>query len=233
MAVFRIEKNRDFTIMSNHHLRNQALSLKAKGLQSMMLSLPESWDFTLAGLAHICQDGISSVRSGVAELERHGYLTRRRIREANGQLSDIEYTIHEIPEKPAETDGSGTAQPTDCPADNFPPVCEKPTSQKPICENPTLVIPMCANRTESSTYSNQELNNQNTNESRIRQSIGADAPDTMDAMDVYREILKGNIGYGILCDINRHVDPEHRRNYRNGTGEIKNRGVIAINESGL
>ena len=112
MAVFRIEKTKDFTIMSNHHLRNQTLSLKAKGLQSLMLSLPETWDYTLAGLAYICQDGISSVRSGIAELERQGYLTRRRIREANGQLGDIEYTIHEVPRK------QDNSMP---PVDNSPP----------------------------------------------------------------------------------------------------------------
>ena len=157
MAVFRIEKTKDFTIMSNHHLRNQSLSLKAKGLQSLMLSLPESWDFTLAGLAYICQDGISSVRSGVAELEQHGYLTRRRIRESNGQLSDIEYTIHEIPQEPHKSDGNDDEPPTDCPVDNPPPVCEKPTLRKPICENPTLVFPMCGNRTELNIDSNQEL----------------------------------------------------------------------------
>jgi len=96
MAVFRVERTKDYTVMSNHHLRNKTLSLKAKGLQSLMLSLPENWDFTLAGLAFICQDGISSVRSGVAELEKHGYLTRRRIREHNGQLTLKEAQLLEL-----------------------------------------------------------------------------------------------------------------------------------------
>ena len=77
MTVFRVEKTKDFTVMSNHHLRNRTLSLKAKGLLSLMLSLPEDWDYTT--------------------MEKHGYLTRHRIRYKNGQLGDVEYTIHERP----------------------------------------------------------------------------------------------------------------------------------------
>ena len=77
MAVFRVEKTKDFTVMSNHHLRNTELSLKAKGLLSLMLSLPEDWDYTTKGLAHICRDGVDSITTALKELERHGYLTRR------------------------------------------------------------------------------------------------------------------------------------------------------------
>ena len=97
MAVFRVEKTKDFTVMSNHHLRNTELSLKAKGLLSLMLSLPEDWDYTTKGLAHICRDGVDSITTALKELERHGYLTRQRLRNENGQLGDIEYTIHEKP----------------------------------------------------------------------------------------------------------------------------------------
>ena len=97
MAVFRVEKTKDFTIMCNHHLRNTELSLKAKGLLSLMLSLPEDWDYTTKGLAHICKDGVDSITTALKELERHGYLTRQRLRYENGQLGDIEYTIHEKP----------------------------------------------------------------------------------------------------------------------------------------
>jgi len=204
MAVFRIEKTKDYTVMSNHHLRNKSLSLKAKGLQSLMLSLPDNWDFTLAGLAHICQDGISSVRSGVAELEKSGYLTRRRIREANGQLGDIEYTIHEVPQNPGISNNAPQAPSdgaVDNPVHNPPPVCGKPMSEKPICENPTLVFPTYDNRTQLNTKSNQALKESNTYISNIHQSIGADAPDemdTMDARDIYREILEENTEYESL-----------------------------------
>jgi len=186
MAVFRIEKTKDYTVMSNHHLRDKELSLKAKGLLSLMLSLPESWDYTLAGLAIICQDGISSVRSGVSELEKQGYLSRRRIREANGQLGDVEYTILEVP---AKTVGSQSAH-----GAGAPPVCGNPISEKPICENPILVNPTYDNHTQLIT-DKSNTKESITHESNIHQSIHVDetaAPqeqkeiDTMDAIDIYR-----------------------------------------------
>ena len=97
MTVFRVEKTKDFTVMSNYHLRNRILSLKAKGLLSLMLSLPEDWDYTTKGLAQICKEGVDSISTALKELEKHGYLTRHRIRYKNGQLGDVEYTIHERP----------------------------------------------------------------------------------------------------------------------------------------
>ena len=100
MAVFRIEKTRDYTVMSNHHLRNTELSLKAKGLLSLMLSLPENWDYTTKGLARICKDGVDSICAGVRELEEQGYVVRERVRNPNGQLGAIEYTILEQPRPP-------------------------------------------------------------------------------------------------------------------------------------
>ena len=92
MAVFRIEKTRDYTVMSNYHLRDRSLSLKAKGLLSLMLSLPEDWDYTMKGLARICKDGIDSSSGGIRELEAHGYLVRARVRGANGQLGALSST---------------------------------------------------------------------------------------------------------------------------------------------
>ena len=89
MAVFRIEKTRDYTVMSNYHLRDRSLSLKAKGLLSLMLSLPEDWDYTMKGLARICKGGIDSISGGIRELEAHGYLVRARVRNENGQLGSI------------------------------------------------------------------------------------------------------------------------------------------------
>ena len=95
MAVFRIEKTRDYTVMANHHLRNTILSLKAKGLLSLMLSLPENWDYTTKGLAEICKDGVDGICSAVSEQEAQGYVVRERIRNPKGQLTDIQYTILE------------------------------------------------------------------------------------------------------------------------------------------
>ena len=84
MAVFRVERNTGYTVMSNHHLRNKELSLKAKGLLSQMLSLPEDWDYTLAGLSHINREKIDAIREAVKELEKAGYIVRSRERDEKG-----------------------------------------------------------------------------------------------------------------------------------------------------
>ena len=125
MAVFRIEKTRDYTVMSNHHLRDKSLSLKAKGLLSLMLSLPEEWDYTTKGLARICKDGVDSICAGVRELEEHGYVIRQRVRNANGQLGAIEYTILEQPRPPEPKPG-------------------KPERENPVLDNPEQALPVLA-----------------------------------------------------------------------------------------
>ena len=97
MAVFRIERNRDYTVMSNHHLRDTELSLKSKGLLSMMLSLPEEWNYTTRGLAAICKEGADCIGSALRELEQAGYIVRSRIRDSKGKIVDVEYIIYEHP----------------------------------------------------------------------------------------------------------------------------------------
>ena len=129
MAVFRVEKNKGYTVMSNHHLRNKELSLKAKGLLSQMLSLPEDWDYTLAGLSLINRESIDAIRTAVWELEKAGYITRRQGRDEKGKMTAIEYTIYEQPQPPA----------LDC------PILENPTADKPILENPTPDNPTSEN----------------------------------------------------------------------------------------
>lgn len=94
MAVFRVERNSGYTVMSNHHLRNKELTLKAKGLLSQMLSLPEDWDYTLAGLSHINRESIDAIRTAVWELEKAGYILRRQGRDEKGKMTAIEYTIY-------------------------------------------------------------------------------------------------------------------------------------------
>ncbi len=91
MPVFRIEKTRDYTVMANHHLKNRELTLKAKGLMSVLLSLPDDWDYTLVGLSRISREGVDAIREGVKELERAGYMIRNRVRNEKGQLTDTEY----------------------------------------------------------------------------------------------------------------------------------------------
>ena len=110
MAVFRIEKTQNYTVMSNHHLRNMDLSLKSKGLLSMMLSLPEDWNYTTRGLAKICKEGTDSIGSALKELERAGYIVRNRLRDSKGKIVDVEYVIYETPRLP-DPNGPGDGAP--------------------------------------------------------------------------------------------------------------------------
>ena len=125
--VFRVERNKNFTVMANYHLKDKRLSLKAKGLLSVMLSLPDDWNYNMKGLARLSKDGIDSVRSTVNELERYGYVTRRRIRTETDQLADTEYLVRECPpdqadelEKPAEEKPGWENQLTGETNDGFP-----------------------------------------------------------------------------------------------------------------
>ena len=198
MAVFRIEKTRDYTVMSNHHLRDMSLSLKAKGLLSLMLSLPENWDYTMKGLARICKDGIDSISGGIRELEEHGYLIRERVRGANGQLGSIEYTILEQPKEPT-------------------PAQEKPIRENPVQVNPTLVTPVQEepaqlNKEESSNYpsrtdlSSTELSNpiRSNPPTPVGARMGTDG---MGARECYREVILDNIEYSYLVQ-DSHIDRE-------------------------
>lgn len=150
MAVFRVEKSSDYTVMSNHHLRNHALSLKAKGLLSQMLSLPEEWDYTLAGLAEINKESKDAIRSAVEELEQAGYIQRRQTQDKTGKFSGNEYVIREMPVPPdaeqdcppdVDNDGEQPEPDTASPLLDFPttekPSTEKPSTEKPLTENPT------------------------------------------------------------------------------------------------
>lgn len=128
MAVFRVEKNSDYTVMSNHHLRNNDLSLRAKGLLSQILSLPDNWDYTIAGLAAINKEGKDAIRVAVQELEKAGYIERRQTMGADGKFSSNEYVVHEYPVSvPPLSDFPTTVLPT----------TEKPSTETPLTENPT------------------------------------------------------------------------------------------------
>ena len=150
MAIFRVEKTKDYTVMANHHLRNRKLSLKSKGLLSQMLSLPENWDFTLKGLAMINRESIDSIREAVRELEQAGYIARTRERNDKGHLKGTDYTIFERPQFESEGgDVSASAcgpdnrqHCVDIPGQHLPkPTSEKPTLENPILDDPTLGKP--------------------------------------------------------------------------------------------
>lgn len=194
MAVFRIEKTKDYTVMSNHHLRNTSLSLKAKGLLSLMLSLPEEWDYTTKGLAYICKDGVDSISAGIRELEEQGYLRRQRIRNANGQLGSIEYTILEQPVPPEPVQDS--------------PILASPEREKPAQAEPVLEEPRQLNIEKSNIEkSNTDLSNidsipspssppparerKPSHEAKRKEAI-------LSEMQEYRDLVRQNIGYSSL-----------------------------------
>ena len=157
MAVFRIEKTRDYTVMSNYHLRDMELSCKACGLLSKMLSLPEEWDYTTRGLARICKDGVDSIGSALKELERRGYLVRNRVRDDKGRIRDTEYIIYETPHLPSpDTEELDTPVPdTETPDMTLPdiayPDTENPDMDKLDTEAPRLGNPAQLNTKKSIT----------------------------------------------------------------------------------
>ena len=204
MAVFRVERNTGYTVMSNHHLRNKELSLKAKGLLSQMLSLPEDWDYTIAGLSYINRESIDAIRTAVWELEKAGYITRRQGRDEKGKMTAIEYTIYEQPQPPE----------LDC------PVLENPTADNPILENPTTDNPTSENPMQLNkdiSRTNLQKKEKSNTDLSITHSIpihslnplpygedeAAEPPERKrternDAYRVYEEIIKDNIEYDIL-----------------------------------
>ena len=206
MAVFRIEKTRDYTVMANHHLRNTKLSLKAKGLLSLMLSLPEDWDYTTKGLAKICKDGVDSICSTVNELEEHGYVIRERIRNAKGQLTDIQYTILEQPKPPQP--GQGKPKQENPVLDS--PVLGTPKQEEPEQGNPAqLNTKKSSNQGLNTDLSNTEVSNpiqSNPYEDELQAADGM-GTDTRSSREIYREIILDNIEYRHLV-LNYQIDRE-------------------------
>lgn len=193
MAVFRVEKNRGYTVMSNHHLRNKDLSLKAKGLLSQMLSLPEDWDFTLKGLSLINREKIDAIRAAVRELEQAGYIVRSRERDSQGRLRGADYIIYEQPQPVPDS-----------------PTLENPTLDNPTQEKPTQEKPTQLNKDRSSKEKSI-TDGSNTDSIPILSPpspLGEEAaapPErkgteaaAQSAVDIYREIIKDNIDYHIL-----------------------------------
>ena len=186
MAVCRVEKNKNYTTMSNYHLRDPNLSNKARGLLSTMLSLPDNWDYTTRGLAKICKDGVDGITAQLKELEQYGYLIRHRIRDTGGRIVDMEYIIYERPH---------TAS---------------PDTEKPYMVKPDMALP----RPESPAQINidkRSTDESNTDLSNIHSILSDEArPSVLAAletkrkeakyrdMDRYREIIKENISYDYL-----------------------------------
>ena len=188
MAVFRIERTRDYTVMSNHHLRNVALSLKAKGLLSMMLSLPDDWNYTTRGLAKICKEGVDAIGNALRELETAGYIVRHQLRDRQGRISDTEYVIYEQPQQP-ETPQPDTASP-----DTENPYLDKPDTEKPAELN-----------IEKSNTQKSNTQGSSTDSIPFRETAAGNPPErkgrdamSMEEMQNYRELILENIEYDYL-----------------------------------
>ncbi len=182
LAIFRVEKTRDYTVMANHHLKNKTLSLKSKGLLSQMLSLPEDWDYTLKGLSMINRESVDAIREAVRELELAGYIARTRERNDKGHLKGSDYTIFERPQFVGESADIerpvAVKQVFDKPARDKPtlenptldnPILDNPTQDKPTLDFPTLENPtqLSTNRTNTKILS---TNLPNTNQEKTNQS---------------------------------------------------------------
>ena len=186
MAVCRVEKTKNYTTMSNYHLRDPDLSNKARGLLSTMLSLPDNWDYTTRGLAKICKDGVDGITAQLKELEQYGYLIRNRIRYTSGRIVDMEYIIYERPH-PASPD------------------TEKPDMVKPDTGLPRPETPAQINIDKRSTdetitdlSSTHSIPSDETRPS-VLAALEAKRKETeYRDTDVYREIIKENIGYDYL-----------------------------------
>lgn len=200
MAVFRVEKNRNYTVMSNVHLKDKGISLKAKGLLSVILSLPEDWNYTTRGLAAICKEGVDSIGTALRELECAGYLTRHRLRDKSGRISDTEYVVYENPHKKPESDMPDTNS----------PCTENPYMVSPDTESPKTDVPDTENPAQLNTqvFSTYELNTQKSNpdpimiqEQRAKQAdVGTSDMDRIDAREYHRTLaeVKEQIEYDAL-----------------------------------
>ena len=161
MSTFRVNKNVNYTVMSNHHLQDKRLSLKAKGLLSYMLSLPDDWDYSLKGLTIGCKDGLDSVRTAVLELEEHGYVRRQKVRNARGQIIDYDYQVYESPAEdvPAVPDDDNSAPPPSTSSNQKSGV--KPCSS-PFLDFPNMAEPNLEKATQQNT-NKQNTKRQSTN----------------------------------------------------------------------
>ena len=203
MAVYRVERTRDYTVMSNHHLKDTNLSLKAKGLLSLMLSLPDDWNFNMRGLSSICKEGLEAIGNALKELEKAGYMVRNQLRGANGRITDTEYIIYERPQEPAPADPD-TASPYTPPPDTTLPYPGNPDVVEPDMADPSAENPALLNTKKSNT---KKTNTQRPN----IHSFPPPAPSTPPAApaapvegmkEIFerREDIKAQIEYDLIAD---------------------------------
>lgn len=170
--------------MSNSHLKDRSISPKAKGLLSLILSLPDGWVYTIKGLATLNSDGLDSTRAALKNLEDHGYVVRRQLYDKRGRFAKCEYTVYERPQRSSPPTGS--------------PSSEKPTTDNPSSRNASTVKPTLLN-------TNEEITEESNTDSINYPSINLDRMDGTDERSEYEELIKENIGFDHLIR-NYHYD---------------------------
>lgn len=198
MAVYRVERTRDYTVMSNFHLKDTALSLKAKGLLSMFLSFPEDWNYSTRGLAAICKEGVDAIGSTIKELEKAGYIVRRQLRGPNGRITDTEYIIYEQPQEPPAPD-------TDEP-DTPPPNTAQPDTGKPDVAGPDMGAPHTEKPAELNI--NQSITQKSNTKRSNTHSFSPPPPSApvegMKEISERRDEIRDQIEYDLIVDsVNR------------------------------
>ena len=203
MAVYRVERTRDYTVMSNHHLKDTNLSLKAKGLLSLMLSLPDDWNFNMRGLSSICKEGLEAIGNALKELEKAGYMVRNQLRGANGRITDTEYIIYERPQEPAPADPD-TASPYTPPPDTTLPYPGNPDVVEPDMADPSAENPALLNTKKSNT---KKTNTQRPNIHSFPPPAPSAPPaapmapvEGMKEIFERREDIKAQIEYDLIAD---------------------------------
>ena len=205
MAVFRIDKTKDYTVMANFHLRDKSLSLKAKGLLSLMLSLPEDWDYTTKGLAYICKDGVDSICAAVKELENAGYVQRKRNRNSQGRLTNVEYTILEKPIPPVITPQIPKRENPEQVAK--PPKRENPVLEKPVLANPGQDFPEQDSpeqekpaQLNTNTSSKEKINTDQSNTHSFFPSSDSSSSSMQTDRMITSEDIREQIEFEIMCE---------------------------------
>lgn len=204
MAVYRVQRTRDYTVMSNYHLRDKNLTLKSKGLLSMILSLPDEWNYTTRGLAAICKEGVDAIGSALKELETAGYIVRRQLRGANGRITDTEYIIYERPHPKEDSTPDTPAPGTDSPDTENPDMVPS-DMDTPYLEMPAELNTKESNTQESITYGSS------TDSIPFRETAAGSPPEAkrreaapMSEIESYRALILENIEYDFL---KREVGP--------------------------
>lgn len=184
MSVYRVNKKRSgYTLMSNYHLRDKRLTLKAVGLLSKMLSFNDGWKFSTNGLAAICKEGPDAIRSALNELEDNGYLVRQRQRDSKGRISNTVFDIYEEPQAVL-------------------PDRDNPHQENPHVDNPDVDKPHMENSAEIIT--NRVIPKERNNSLNKNQSINLDGIDAMEERERYEEIIRDNLEVDILSQDSRY-----------------------------